>query len=99
MEHVCNNCGAQGVKLWREYQTFLNEQTLLCSDCTGISTGKKYLIGQDGRAWSDLMECWNDSVEFRVPAVPTDDGTFLGFTSVPYNDVVKWRRLPNRNKP
>lgn len=99
IKYVCNSCGSVDVKLWREYQTCIDYQTLLCCDCTGMSTGCKYLIGQDGRAWSDLMECWTDSVEWRVPAVPADDGTFWGFLSVPYDDAMKWRKLPNRKKP
>jgi hypothetical protein len=33
--YVCHQCGARGVKLWREYNTFLDHQTLLCVKCAG----------------------------------------------------------------
>ncbi len=29
----CGQCGALGVKLWREYQTILSHQSLLCAKC------------------------------------------------------------------
>lgn len=31
--YVCGGCGATSVKLWREYQTSLDEITLLCLTC------------------------------------------------------------------
>ena len=35
--YECGGCGASGVKLWREYNTFLDQQTLECCDCTATS--------------------------------------------------------------
>lgn len=32
-EYHCGKCGALGIKLWREYQAFLNHQSLLCAAC------------------------------------------------------------------
>lgn len=29
----CGECGAYGVKLWRDYNTFLDHQSLVCCDC------------------------------------------------------------------
>lgn len=36
----CDTCGAHGCKLWREYQTFLDHQTLECCDCAAQSQKK-----------------------------------------------------------
>jgi hypothetical protein len=38
-----------------------------------------------------------DQIGWRVPAVPTEDGTtFWGYTSVPLSGVHWWQRLPTR---
>lgn len=38
-----------------------------------------------------------DTIGWRVPAVPTEDGTaFYGYTSVPADGCEWWRRLPTR---
>ena len=31
--YTCSTCEKKGVKLWREYQTFLEHQSLSCADC------------------------------------------------------------------
>lgn len=46
-EYHCGKCGALGIKLWREYQTFLNHQSLLCAACACVEqseNGKSYSI-------------------------------------------------------
>lgn len=32
-KYTCGACGARGVKLWREYNTFLDRNSLRCGDC------------------------------------------------------------------
>lgn len=43
----CGKCGVHGVKLWREYQTFLDNQTLRCAGCACAEQsryGKSYSV-------------------------------------------------------
>jgi len=98
--YVCDDCGASGCKLWREYQTFLNHQHLRCAPCAaanqqkpiddidaeGFRTLSEYSWGQDERS---------DQIGWLVPAVTTAEGdTFWGYTSVPPDRVTWWRELP-----
>jgi len=83
MEYKCGICGAIGVKLWRKYQTTLDNQTLACLSCSENEQGKKMKPGSDQIGW-------------RIPAVPTDDGdSFWGYTSVPQEGVDWWKALPD----
>lgn len=81
----CSKCGAQGCKLWRQYQTFVDEIDLLCLGCAEAD--------QEQKADPYHMS----AIGFLVAAVPTDDGeTFWGFTSVPAQAVAWWDALPDR---
>lgn len=76
------------MKLWREYQTFLDHQTLKCQACSEEEQGRA--LNPD-----------SDQIGWRVPAVPTDlhaaleDFSFWGYTSVPPDGVKWWNDLPN----
>jgi hypothetical protein len=88
--YVCVTCGATGVKLWREYQSFRAKETLACAKCVD-PTGEKGPIAEDGTVeWRGQR---SDSIGWSVPAVPVDD-TFWGYTSVPPEDVAWWKALP-----
>lgn len=102
----CTTCGVHGCKLWREYQTFADHTELVCCDCAGKS--QKHDVSQidaEGRTpWSckdadgtvHHMQP-HDSIGWRVPAVPTEEGdTFWGYSSVPAAGVAWWKRLPTR---
>lgn len=85
-EYCCCKCAANGVKLWRQYQTFLDHNDLMCIDCTEAE--------QDGCKF----EGKGHAIGWRVAAVPTEDGsTFWGYTSVPQPGVEWWDRLPLRD--
>lgn len=86
--YVCSKCGAKGVKLWRQYQTFLEHIDLLCFACSLVDQAKHLDFPMRG-----------DQVGWLVPAVPTDDGTFWGYTSVPQDRVEWWKALPARVLP
>jgi hypothetical protein len=80
--YTCSGCGAKGVQLWRDYQTFLDAQTLRCRACCEAHEGKSLRDGGDQIGWS-------------VPAAPTPDGsTFWGYSSAPMAAVDWWRALP-----
>lgn len=82
--YMCHNCDKHGCKLWRPYQN-AGGPPLLCLDCTEERERKR------------LDECVGDQIGWRVPAVPTEDGsTFWGYTLVPQAGVDWWRRLPTR---
>lgn len=94
--YKCGTCGATGCKLWREYQTSLEHQTLECCLCASKSQGKD-VSGIDDAGTVE----WNgqriDQLGWRVPAVPTEDGnTYWGYSSVPQTGVSWWQALPTR---
>lgn len=95
-QYKCTDCGAYGCKLWREYQTFLDHQTLSCCDCAAKSQKKDIsTIDDDGKYLSGFYK--TDSIGWRVPAIPTEDGkTFWGYCSVPSNGINWWKNLPTR---
>lgn len=88
--YVCINCGASGCRLWRQYSTFLEHIDLLCRECA---------TAEQAEALAELASerIQTDTIGWRVPAVPTEDGsTFWGYTSVPQPGVEWWYRLPDR---
>ncbi len=82
MAYRCIGCDAEGVRLWRNYQTFLSNQTLKCRGCSEAELDEPETVVQ------------SDAIGWRVPAVPDDTGTFWGYTSVPEGAVAWWRALP-----
>lgn len=98
-DYKCGTCGATGCKLWREYSTFLDHQTLECCDCAGKSQSKDVShIASDGSI-SHEFAGQVYSIGWRVLAVPTEDGdTYWGYTSIPESGLVWWRALPTRAK-
>lgn len=84
--YKCGDCGTTGVRLYREYQTFLNHQHLRCRKCAC----KKQGCEPDNAS--------EHSIGWLVAAVPTEDGeTYWGYTSVPQDGVEWWNRLPRHN--
>lgn len=90
--YVCDACGAKGCKLWRPYQSFHVE--LFCAWCATRDQNKPGKIDADGFWHDDEIEQKCDQIGWLVPAVPTDDGSFWGYTSVPMDRVAWWRALP-----
>lgn len=89
--YVCG-CGASGVRLYREYQTFLNHQVLRCRRCA-----REQYTAAELKRWAaykhpnDQEHC----IGSLVAAVPTEEGdTYWGYTSVPQAGVEWWNRLP-----
>jgi hypothetical protein len=93
--YVCSKCGASGVKLWRQYQTFLDHVDLMCAKCAGQDQAKDVTdIDADGRR-TGSHGGRTDQIGWLVPAVPTYDGTFWGYASIPQDGVNWWRGLPS----
>lgn len=92
--YVCSGCGATGCKLWRDYQTFLEHQHLLCAPCAAKEQKKDIsTIDVDGCRESDFGGK-TDQIGWMIPAIPDEEGdTFWGYTSVPLEGVNWWRKL------
>jgi hypothetical protein len=103
-KYHCHTCKKHGCKLWREYQAFADQAELVCCDCAGTSQGRDVSdIDADGRTFAmkifevERFPLKTDTIGWRVPAVPTEDGsTFWGYTSVPDVGCAWWRGLPTR---
>lgn len=98
--YKCAECGATGCKLWREYQTFLEHQRLLCAPCAAAEQDKDISdIDADGKI--SFERHWRtDSIGWMVPAVPTEENdTYWGYTSVPTPGVNWWKNLPSLPPP
>jgi len=93
IQYSCGKCKREQCKLWRDYQTFLENQSLICAKCIGEPAET---IDDDGRVISKITGGRTDQIGWLVPAVPTPDyKTFWGYTSVPEKDVKWWRSLQN----
>lgn len=98
-DYSCHLCHAVGVKLWRRYQTFLENQRLLCVACCGAEAAVDVsTVDKDGRRPSDTFpgsKQRTDQIGWWIPAVPTIEGdTFWGYSSAPDDRVAWWRALP-----
>lgn len=92
----CTCCGVGGVKLWREYQTFLEHQKLYCATCAGEAQKEDVSdIDAAGLRSCEIGAGRTDQIGWLIPAVPTENNdTFWGYTSVPQAGVEWWKRLP-----
>ncbi len=48
--YICGECGVTGVKLWRDYNTFMDAQTLRCMVCACREQKKSREPTEDGRS-------------------------------------------------
>jgi hypothetical protein len=83
--YLCQRCKTSGVRLYRDYQTFLEHQRLLCTACAEKASSRARKVDPENPHQCGWM----------VAAVPTEDGaTFWGFHSVPQAGVLWWDNLP-----
>lgn len=103
--YICGTCGAEHVRLYREYQTFLEHQRLHCTACAikdqeaeRALSDKRYVEGclGDVRVASKLYDPYKPhAIGWLVLAVPSEEGdTYYGFSSVPEDGLAWWMRLP-----
>lgn len=81
--YVCEDCGAEGVKLWRPYMSF--DVHLRCKRCAIADQEPDF----DPSAASD-------EIGWLVPAVPVVglQSGYWGYASVPRERVQWWKALP-----
>lgn len=104
----CMQCGANGVKLWRDYNLPLQQTELYCAGCAQHKTGLLAPIQEDGSmtapdgkktyaiAWKRTA---GHAVEtgILIPAIPTEDATvFWGVEKAPEKLMGRWLALPLR---
>jgi hypothetical protein len=86
--YKCSDCGAAGVKLWRQTCVMLSEIEIKCKECTEADQNKN-------------LEPPSDQIGWCVPAVPDSfevGATYWGYTSVPQDGVNWWKSLPERSE-
>ena len=86
MPYVCGQCGAHGVKLWREAGTFLSHQTLRCARCcTTLEVDAQGMVplADTSEAFAGFTGRTDQIGSWRVPAVPSPGGSFWGYCAVP----------------
>jgi len=91
--YSCCICGAHGCKLWRASGSFCIE--LHCCEC--IAKEERVDISTvDAHGMFHLGDHTTDQIGGYVPAVPDEDGTWWGYTSVPNVGIMWWYRLTSR---
>lgn len=97
IEYKCCECGIEGVKLWREYQTFTVR--LRCVICATEGTDiDPHTVDEDGTRPSRHGGT-TDQLGWWVPAIQNEDGNFWGYTSSPMEDYDRWVALPLDSEP
>lgn len=71
--YKCTNCGATGCKLWRDYQTFTDHQTLLCLECACTEQNKVRTPTEDGKS------LYTDKVHYFYRTKTTTPGWWYGY--------------------
>lgn len=92
--YVCS-CGAKGIRLYREYNTFVSAQEYSCRKCAieRYNKGHSEPYGTPNKLFP--INDKESQIGFLVAAVPTEDGeTFWGYTSVPEDGCEWWYALP-----
>ena len=98
-DYRCTECGAFGVKLWRQCNTF--HIRLFCACCALEDQGKDGPVGNDGRRLCDILGHgrMTDQIGSLVPAVLDEEcEAYWGYTSVPEEGCEWWRGLPTSNE-
>lgn len=78
---ACEDCGATGVRLWREYGKFVAR--LRCRTC----------LPMEARTWLD-HHADPTQAGWWVAAVPSEEGRFWGYTSIPQGALEQWVGMP-----
>ena len=96
-DYKCDGCGARGVKLWREYQTFADHTKLFCADCAGKDQKKDTSDIDKKGLRTDQHGFKTDQIGWYMPAIPVEgDDTYWGYTSIPQEGVDWWEHLPTK---
>jgi ribosomal protein S27AE len=95
----CSKCGYSEGKLWRQSEHFLTNIRLLCGKCgkrnqqSRIDKSREF-YATHGISPTGYLYDHGDQLGDLLPAVPTPDGSFWGYTSVPQEGCEWWKALP-----
>lgn len=91
--YACTECGVTGVRLYREYQTFLNHSSLECTACAL----KHYKRTHEGKDYDMEGKTVTFDIGWMVAAIPSEEGrTYWGYIGAPAAAVEWWLRLPEK---
>lgn len=93
--YSCDDCGASGVKLWREAYEY-SPIPLRCGPCACLRSGYTDItLRQDG-AHLIYDHWWIYDIGWYVPAIRADGDppAFWGATSATPEDFERWKALP-----
>lgn len=98
--YACSKCGASGCKLWRDSGFFSFK--LFCGICAqkGREKGSPLQIPDEKGMFDwycngEIIPPRTDQINGKLPAVPTEDGNYWGYTSVPNPALNWWYSLPS----
>ena len=95
--YICSGCSAQGVKLWRRFNTFTGPIMLLCAACSCESQLLPNDVDDMGESIHGHSSSTDTNIGSFVRAIPTEEGdTFWGHTVVPHHRIIWWISLPTR---
>jgi hypothetical protein len=84
------------VKLWRQYQTFLDHQKLFCQPCAELDQKKPHADEPRNQiGW--LVAAVPDAPLLPDGGLP-DGATFWGYTSMPQASVNWWNSMPDAQR-
>ncbi len=89
MKYQCKKCKAKGVRLWRQYNCFLDYIKLMCVWCA-MRDQKMTKYDPDDK---------NGAIGWLVAARQAPDDSFWGQTSGPQESVDAWYALPLSEPP
>jgi DNA-directed RNA polymerase subunit RPC12/RpoP len=87
-EYKCATCGRHGVRLWRDHSSV---EPILCAAC---AEAKEARAREPGWVSAYRNRTGGDCIGWHLPAVPTLDGGYWGYTSVPRHAATWWNKLP-----
>ncbi len=92
--YKCSKCGATGCKLWRDYQTLLNNQSLVCLTCAFREQKKVLTPTEDGRS------LYTDKVHYlyRTATTPPDHWHGYDPKKGPPSDAIETRTERERTE-
>ncbi len=94
--YKCQVCGASGIKLWRMYMTTAPD--LLCASCAAKDQGQDISTLDEHGELDNGYGGGTDQIGWFIPAVPSPDGSYWGYASIPERASRWWMRLPNKKE-
>ena len=92
VDYKCKDCDKENVKLWRQYNCFLDYIELRCMLCAAKDQNI-ILVNPGHDGMHDSKSGRTDQIGNLIPAIPSPNESFWGYTSVPQDRVEWWKGL------